>query len=114
MDLNGLEIKDQSIRELVGSPGRRDGCPGFTFSICAPSFSGCALPGISDPRVTADDLIQAAKEVRPSPVVKKYDARRQSAPQLQLTPFRPPRSDCRSRPALRRTLSHRLRPRSCK
>ncbi len=71
MDLDGLSIQDDVIRELVRLTGPRDGCPGFTFSDLRsrllPDVLCRAFPARA---IAGDDLIHAAKEVRPSPVVK--------------------------------------------
>jgi len=70
MDLNGLSIKDQTIHELVRLTGPRDGRPGLTFSDLRSKLLPDALCRAFPSRaLTDDDLIAAAKEVRPSPVV---------------------------------------------
>ena len=70
MDLDGLSIKDQTIHELVRLTGPRDGRPGLTFSDLRSKLLPDALCRAFPSRaLTADDLIAAAKEVRPSPVV---------------------------------------------
>jgi AAA+ superfamily predicted ATPase len=72
MDLDGLNIKDQTIHELVRLTGSRDGQPGLTFSDLRSRLLPDALCRAFPSRaLSADDLILAAKEVRPSPVVKK-------------------------------------------
>jgi AAA+ superfamily predicted ATPase len=71
MDLDGLNIKDQAIHELVRLTGARDGQPGFTFSDLRSRLLPDALCRAFPSRaLTADDLTAAAKEVRPSPVAK--------------------------------------------
>ena len=71
MDLEGLNIKDQTVHELVRLTGARDGQPGFTFSDLRSRLLPDALCRAFPSRaLTGDDLIQAAKAVRPSPVVK--------------------------------------------
>src|SRR5580704_9318570 len=71
MDLDGLNIKDDVIRELVKQTGPRDGRPGFTFSdMRAKLLPDAPCHAFPARAMTADDLIQAAKEVRPSPAVK--------------------------------------------
>jgi len=71
MDLAGLEVKDHVIHELVRLTGPRDGRPGFTFSDLRARLLPSALCRAFPARaLTADDLIEAAGEVRPSPVVK--------------------------------------------
>jgi AAA+ superfamily predicted ATPase len=70
LDLDGLTIKDQTIRELVRLTGSRDGRPGLTFSDLRSKLLPDALCRAFPSRaLTEDDLIAAAKEVRPSPVV---------------------------------------------
>jgi AAA+ superfamily predicted ATPase len=70
MDLDGLHIKDQTIHELVRLTGPRDGRPGLTFSDLRSKLLPDALCRAFPSRaLTEDDLIAAAKEVRPSPVV---------------------------------------------
>lgn len=70
MDLDGLTIKDQTMRELVRLTGPRDGRPGLTFSDLRSKLLPDALCRAFPSRaLTEDDLIVAAKEVRPSPVV---------------------------------------------
>jgi AAA+ superfamily predicted ATPase len=69
MDLDGLSIKDQTIRELVRLTGPRDSRPGLTFSDLRSKLLPDALCRAFPSRaLTEDDLIVAAKEVRPSPV----------------------------------------------
>jgi AAA+ superfamily predicted ATPase len=71
MDLDGLNIKDDTIRELVRLTGPSDGCPGFTFSDLRSRFLPNALCRAFPTRaLTSDDLIQAAQEVRPSPTMR--------------------------------------------
>lgn len=70
-DLEGLNIKDDTMRELVRLTGPRDGAPGFTFSDLRSRFLPNALCRAFPTRaLTRDDLLQAAKEVRPSPVMR--------------------------------------------
>jgi AAA+ superfamily predicted ATPase len=70
MDLDGLNIKDQNIHELVRLTGPRDGRPGLTFSDLRSKLLPDALCRAFPSRALAeDDLLAAAKEVRPSPVV---------------------------------------------
>lgn len=71
MDLEGLSIKDQTISELVRLTGARDGQPGFTFSDLRSKLLPDALCRAFPARaLTADDLLQAAKDVRPSPALR--------------------------------------------
>jgi AAA+ superfamily predicted ATPase len=71
MDLEGLNIKDQTIHDLVRLTGTQDGQPGFTFSDLRSRLLPDALCRAFPSRaLTGEDLIHAAKEVRPSPVVK--------------------------------------------
>jgi AAA+ superfamily predicted ATPase len=70
MDLDGLSIKAQTIHELVRLTGQRDGRPGLTFSDLRSKLLPDALCRAFPSRaLTEEDLIAAAKEVRPSPVV---------------------------------------------
>jgi AAA+ superfamily predicted ATPase len=70
MDLDGLTIKDQTICELVSLTGSRDGRPGLTFSDLRSKLLPDALCRAFPSRaLSEDDLIAAAKEARPSPVV---------------------------------------------
>jgi len=71
MDLEGLNIKDQTIHELVRLTGARDGQPGFTFSDLRSKLLPDALCRAFPTRaLTAEDLVQAARDVRPSPAVR--------------------------------------------
>lgn len=71
MDLEGLCLKDQTIHELVRLTGAREGQPGFTFSDLRSKLLTAALcRAFPDRALTAEDLIDAAKEVRPSPTVR--------------------------------------------
>jgi hypothetical protein len=47
MDLEGLNIKDQTICELVRLTGPREGGPALPFRICAPSFRRMHFVGSS-------------------------------------------------------------------
>jgi len=70
-DLNGINVTDQVIRELVQLTGPHNGRPAFTFSDLRSKLLPDALCRAFPTRaLTADDLLQAAKEVRSSPVVK--------------------------------------------
>src|SRR6266849_3762288 len=67
MDLDGLSIKDQTMRELVRLTGPRDGQPGFTFSDLRSKLLPDALcRAFPNRALTAEDLVDAATEVRPS------------------------------------------------
>jgi AAA+ superfamily predicted ATPase len=71
MDLEGLKVSGELLRELVRLTGPREERPGFTFS----DMRGRLLPNalcraFPTRALTEEDLIEAAKEVRPSPVVK--------------------------------------------
>jgi AAA+ superfamily predicted ATPase len=71
MDLEGLNIRDDVIRELVKLTGPRDGRPGFTFSDMRAKLLPDALCRAFPARaMSGGDLIQAAEEVRPSPALK--------------------------------------------
>lgn len=70
-DLEGVNITDSVIRELVRLTGPHNGRPGFTFSDLRSKLLPDALCRAFPTRaLTGEDLIHAAKEVRPSPVVK--------------------------------------------
>jgi AAA+ superfamily predicted ATPase len=70
-DLNGINVTDQVIRELVQLTGPHNGRPAFTFSDLRSKLLPDALCRAFPTRaLTAADLLQAAKEVRSSPVVK--------------------------------------------
>ena len=69
MDLDGLGITDRITNELVRLTGPRDSRPGLTFSDLRSKLLPDALCRAFPSRaLTEDDLIAAAKEVRPSPV----------------------------------------------
>ena len=71
MDLDGLSVNDQTIHELIELTGARDGHPGFTFSDLRSKLLPAALCRAFPSRaLTADDLVHAAKEVRPSPALR--------------------------------------------
>jgi AAA+ superfamily predicted ATPase len=71
IDLEGLSIKDQTVHELVRLTGARDGQPGFTFSDLRSKLLPDALcRAFPNRALIGEDLIQAAKDVRPSPTVK--------------------------------------------
>jgi AAA+ superfamily predicted ATPase len=70
MDLEGLTLKDQTIRELVRLTGARDGQPGFTFSdLRSKLLPGALCRAFPNRALTAEDLVDAANDVRPSPTV---------------------------------------------
>jgi AAA+ superfamily predicted ATPase len=70
MDLEGLNIKDDTIRQLARLTGARNGSPGFTFSDLRSKLLPDALCRAFPTRaLTSDDLLRAAEEVRPSPAV---------------------------------------------
>jgi AAA+ superfamily predicted ATPase len=71
MDLDGLNVSDGVIRELVRLTGPHNGSAGFTFSDLRSKLLPEALCRAFPTRaMNSDDLIAAAKEVRPSPAVK--------------------------------------------
>lgn len=70
MDLEGLVTSEPTIRELVRLTGPRDGRPGLTFSDLRSRLLPDALcRAFPSRKLTEDDLIDAAKEALPSPVV---------------------------------------------
>jgi AAA+ superfamily predicted ATPase len=71
MDLDGLSITDQMVQELVRLTGARDGQPGFTFSDLRSRLLPNALcRAFPNRALGGNDLIDAAKEVRPSPMIR--------------------------------------------
>ena len=71
MDLASLNIKDQTIQELVKLTGAQNGQPAFTFSDLRAKLLPDALCRAFPSRaLTDEDFLKAAKEVRPSPAVK--------------------------------------------
>ena len=71
MDLDGLNIKDHTIQELVKLTGARDGQPGFTFSdLRAKLLPDALCRAFPSRRAHRRGFPHAAKEVRPSPAVK--------------------------------------------
>jgi len=70
-DLDGTNLSDAVIRDLVRLTGPRDGRPGFTFSDLRSKLLPDALCRAFPTRaLTGEDLIQAAREVRPSPAMR--------------------------------------------
>jgi len=70
MDLEGLNIEDQTIHELVQLTGAINGRPGFTFSDLRSKLLPDALcRAFPNRALMAEDLMLAARAVRPSPVV---------------------------------------------
>ena len=71
MDLDGLNIHRDVIQELVKLTGPHGARPGFTFSDLRSRLLPQALCHAFPTRaLTGDDLIAAAKELRPSPAIK--------------------------------------------
>jgi AAA+ superfamily predicted ATPase len=71
MDLDGLNISNQIIYELVRLTGGKDGQPAFTFSDLRSKVLPDALcRAFPNRALTGEDLIQAVKNVRPSPAVR--------------------------------------------
>jgi AAA+ superfamily predicted ATPase len=72
LDLHGLNIGNDTIRELVRLTGPSDGRLGFTFSDLRSRLLPEAICRAFPTRaITSDDLIQAATQVRPSPAVRE-------------------------------------------
>jgi hypothetical protein len=72
LDLHGLNIGNDTIRELVRLTGPSDGRLGFTFSDLRSRLLPDAICRAFPTRaITNDDLIQAATQVRPSPAVRE-------------------------------------------
>ncbi|HEX8495353.1 MAG TPA: AAA family ATPase [Pyrinomonadaceae bacterium] len=76
MDCEGIGLSDSEIRELVGltGPSSHPSKIGFTFSDLRskwlPEALGYAFP---NRKLTADDLIKAARAITPSPAIKGGD-----------------------------------------
>lgn len=71
MDCDGLGLRDSTIKELVRlTGGAGDGQPGFTFSDIRtrllPQAMSAAFP---ERKLTDDDLIAAAKALKPTPAI---------------------------------------------
>ncbi len=70
MDCNGLGIPGHSIEELVRLTGGDGDRPGFTYSDIRTRLLPEALArAFPERRVAADDLIEAAKAITPSPTM---------------------------------------------
>ena len=73
-DLAGVEVRDEQIEELVMITGPRDGRPGFTFSDIQTRLLPTAVARIYPGRpLNGDDLLIAATELEPSPVMRESD-----------------------------------------
>ena len=71
MDLDGLNITDATLRELVRLTGPQNGHPGFTFSdLRSKLFPDALCRAFPTRALSGDDLIHAAREVQPSPAVR--------------------------------------------
>ncbi|HEX8360450.1 MAG TPA: ATP-binding protein [Longimicrobium sp.] len=70
MDLEGLGMGDDTLRQLVELTGAGADRPGFTFSDLRSRLLPEALArAFPDRRIEAGDLIEAARELAPSPAV---------------------------------------------
>lgn len=69
-DLEGVDIADEVLDDLVGATGSHDGAPGFTFSDIQtrllPAAVGRAYPARA---LTAEDLLAALADLKPTPVM---------------------------------------------
>ncbi len=73
-DLAGIEVGDELIEELVKITGPRDGRAGFTFSDIQTRFLPAAVARAYAYRALAgDDLLVAAAELEPSPVMRENE-----------------------------------------
>jgi AAA+ superfamily predicted ATPase len=72
--LAGVDVTRQVISELTAVTGPRDGRPGFTFSDIQTRLLPAAIArAYPDHPLTANDLIIAAAELEPSPVMGESD-----------------------------------------
>ncbi len=70
MTLAGVNISVESVEELATITGARDGRPGFTFSDIQTRLVPAAIArAYPDRGLTANDLLVAAAELEPSPVM---------------------------------------------
>lgn len=72
--LVGVDISAELIDELVTITGTHDGRPGFTYSDIQTRLIPAAIArAYPDRALSADDLLVAAAEVEPSPVMREGD-----------------------------------------
>lgn len=72
--LAGVTVSPKLMDELVTITGPRDGRPGFTFSDIQTRLLPVAVArAYPDRPLTADDLLMAAAELEPSPVMRESD-----------------------------------------
>ena len=70
--LAGVEITPRLIDELVSITGARDGRPAFTFSDIQTRLIPASLArAYPDRALTADDLLIAATELEPTPIIRE-------------------------------------------
>lgn len=68
--LAGVDVAPQLIDKLAAATGPLDGRPGFTFSDIQTRLQPAAVARAYPERaLTADDLVIAAAEIEPSPVM---------------------------------------------
>lgn len=71
MDLEGVGLTEQEIKELVAATGARNKQPGWTFSDIRTRLYPAALAqAFPDRALTHKDLIDVANALRPSPVME--------------------------------------------
>ncbi len=72
MTLAGVDVAPELIDELVTITGARDGRPSFTFSDIQTRLIPAAVArAYPDRALTADDLLIAAAELEPTPVIRE-------------------------------------------
>lgn len=73
-DLAGVDVADEILEELVTITGARDGRPGFTFSDIQTRLLPAAVARAHPDRaLTAEDLLVAAAELEPTPVMREVE-----------------------------------------
>ena len=73
--LAGVELTPKEVDELVTITGARDGRPAFTFSDIQTRLIPTALArAYPDRALTVDDLLIAAAELEPTPVIRETQA----------------------------------------
>jgi len=71
MDLEGVGLSDQEIKELVAATGPRNKQPGWTFSDIRTRLYPAALAqAFPDRALTHKDLLDVANALRPSPIME--------------------------------------------
>lgn len=74
MTLAGVDVATDLIAELVTITGARDGRPSFTFSDIQTRLIPAAVArAYPDRALMADDLLIAAAELEPTPMIREAD-----------------------------------------